>query len=101
MTAAAGRCRSLTVIVPAASAVLPAQGPLPDQGRMAKAIIGYIVRSDFLYWLGMTLARDRMIRSLLATDPRCRGCGEPQPNANARSTCSGTSCPSADDRKAF
>lgn len=63
------RSRSLTVIVPAASAMLPAQGPLPDQGRMVKAIIERIVRSDFLYWLGITLARDRMIRSVLATDP--------------------------------
>ena len=40
------RCRSLTVIVPAASAVVPAQGPLPAQGRMTKAIIAYTVRSD-------------------------------------------------------
>jgi pimeloyl-ACP methyl ester carboxylesterase len=64
-----GRCRSLTVIVPAASAVLPAQGPLPDQGRITKAIIEHLIRSDFLFWLGMTLARDQMIRSVLATDP--------------------------------
>ena len=63
------RCRSLTVIVPAASAVLPAQGPLPDQGPMTKAIIKYTVRSDFFFWLGITLARDQMIRSVLATDP--------------------------------
>ena len=63
------RCRSLTVIVPAASAVLAAQGPLPDQSPIAKAIIWYIASSDFLFWLGMTLARDRMIRSMLATDP--------------------------------
>ncbi len=66
------RCRSLTVIVPAVSAagnVLPAQGPLPDQEPMIKAIIEYTVRSDFLFWLGITLARDQMIRSVLATDP--------------------------------
>jgi len=67
-----GRCRSLTVIVPAASGagnVLPAQGPLPDQGPITKAIIEHIVRSDFLFWLGITLVRDQMIRSVLATDP--------------------------------
>jgi pimeloyl-ACP methyl ester carboxylesterase len=63
------RCRSLTVIVPAASAVLPAQGPLPDQPRITKAILVYTLRSDFLFWLGINLARDRMIRSVLATDP--------------------------------
>ncbi len=63
------RCRSLTVIVPAASAVLPAQGPLPDQEAITKIIIEYTIRSDFLFWLGITLARDQMIRSVLATDP--------------------------------
>lgn len=63
------RCRSLTVVVPTASAVLPAQGPLPDQGAISKAIVEYTVRSDFLYWLGITVARDRMIRAVLATDP--------------------------------
>lgn len=66
------RCRSLTVIVPAASVAgngLPARGPLPAQGPMSKAIIEYTVKSDFLFWLGITLARDQMIGSVLATDP--------------------------------
>ena len=77
------RCRSLTVIVPAASAVLPAQGPLPDQGRMAKAIVERIVRSDFFYWLGITLARDRMIRSVLATDPALVAAASPDERQRA------------------
>lgn len=66
------RCRSLIVIVPAASVagnVLPAQGPLPDQGPLARAITGYILKSDFLFWLGINLIRDQMIRSVLATNP--------------------------------
>jgi 2-hydroxy-6-oxonona-2,4-dienedioate hydrolase len=29
----------------------------------------YGLHSDFLYWLGLTVAPDAMIRSLLATDP--------------------------------
>jgi len=61
------RCRSLTLVVPAASSVLSAQGPLPIQGWIAKAIVQRITKSDFLYWLGMTLAPDQMIRSVLAT----------------------------------
>jgi len=66
------RCRSLTVIVPAASAAgeaLPAQGSLPEQGPMARAIVEHIVGSDSPYWLGITLARDQMVCSVLATDP--------------------------------
>lgn len=66
------RCRSLIVIVPAASVAangLPAQGPLPDQDGMTKAIVEHVLKSDFLFWLGITLARDQMIRSVLATDP--------------------------------
>jgi pimeloyl-ACP methyl ester carboxylesterase len=67
------RCRSLTLIVPAASSVgelLPPQGKLPEQGWLSKAIINFTVRSDFLFWLGIVLAPNRMIRSVLATDPR-------------------------------
>lgn len=66
------RCRSLTVIVPAASVagdVLPAQGPLPDQQPIAKAIVEYVLKCDFLFWLGITLVRNPMIRSVLATNP--------------------------------
>lgn len=68
----AGRCRSLILIVPAASAAgnrLAAQGALPEQGLVSKAIAERMIRSDFLYWLGLTFARDWMIRSVLATDP--------------------------------
>jgi pimeloyl-ACP methyl ester carboxylesterase len=67
------RCRSLTVIVPAVSAAgdaLRPQGKLPEQGWLSKAIINFTVRSDFLFWLGIVLAPNRMIRSVLATAPR-------------------------------
>jgi pimeloyl-ACP methyl ester carboxylesterase len=63
------RCHSLTVIVPAASSVLAAQGALPEQGRLTEALVEHIVKSDFLFWLGITLARDQMIRLVLGTDP--------------------------------
>jgi pimeloyl-ACP methyl ester carboxylesterase len=77
------RCRSLTVIVPAASAVLPAQGPLPDQGWWTRAIIERIVRSDFLYWLGITLACNQMIRFVLATDPALVAAASPDERQRA------------------
>jgi 2-hydroxy-6-oxonona-2,4-dienedioate hydrolase len=66
------RCRSLTLVVPAASAAgkgLKAQGPLPTQGPASQAITELILTSDFLFWLGIMTARDRMIRTVLATDP--------------------------------
>jgi len=75
------RCRSLTVIVPAASAagnVPAAQGALPDQGPISKAIIEYTFRSDFLFWLGIAVARDQMIRSVLATDPALVAAASPE-----------------------
>lgn len=60
------RCRSLTLIVPAAFA---SEDMLPPQGPLTKAIIEYSLSSDFLFWLGIKLARDQIIRSILATDP--------------------------------
>jgi pimeloyl-ACP methyl ester carboxylesterase len=35
---------------------------------MAKALTEYVVGSDLLYWLGLTLAPSQMIRSVLGTD---------------------------------
>ena len=64
------RCRSLTLIVPAVSATESDRlSRLPPQGPVTKAIIEYSLKSDFLFWLGITIARDQMIRSVLATDP--------------------------------
>jgi 2-hydroxy-6-oxonona-2,4-dienedioate hydrolase len=63
------RCRALTLLVPAASAVLPGQGAMPDPDPISKAILKVAIKSDFLFWLGIKLFRDRMIRSVLATDP--------------------------------
>lgn len=80
------RCRSLTVIVPAASSVLRAQGPLPEQGRVTKALIEYVTKSDFLWWLGMTLAPTRMIRFVLATDPAVVAAASPAERQRALDT---------------
>lgn len=81
-----GRCRSLTVIVPAASAVMRAQGPLPEQGPIAKAILEYVTKSDVLWWLGMTLAPARMVRFVLATDPAVVDAASPAERQRALDT---------------
>jgi pimeloyl-ACP methyl ester carboxylesterase len=74
------RCRSLTLIVPAASV---AGNVLFAPNAMTKAIIEYTLKSDFIYWLGITLARDRVIRSLLATDPALVAAARPDERQRA------------------
>ncbi len=66
------RCRALVLIVPAVTLGgngLPPHGPLAAKDPVSRAIIDYTLRSDFIYWLSITLARDPMIRAILATDP--------------------------------
>jgi 2-hydroxy-6-oxonona-2,4-dienedioate hydrolase len=63
------RCRSLVVMVPAAAVAGHPQGPLPSQGPLRKAIVERVLKSDFLFWLGINVARAAMVRSVLATDP--------------------------------
>jgi pimeloyl-ACP methyl ester carboxylesterase len=78
------RCRSLTLIVPAASfagnmMVLP----LGEQSAMSQAIIDYTLRSDFLFWLGLTTARSQMTLSLLATRPSLVAASSPDERQRA------------------
>jgi 2-hydroxy-6-oxonona-2,4-dienedioate hydrolase len=78
------RCRSLTLIVPAASvvgSVLPP--PLGAESATSKAIVEYALKSDFIYWLGFTLARDQMTRTLLATDPALVAAASPDERQRA------------------
>jgi 2-hydroxy-6-oxonona-2,4-dienedioate hydrolase len=63
------RCRSLILIVPAAAAATGAQGTLPAQSPITLAIARRVIRSDFLYWVGIEIAPGAMTRSILATDP--------------------------------
>lgn len=60
------RCSALVALVPAT--YVPGRRSSPP-GPLAAAIMQYGLRSDVLFWLGETLARDTMIRTLLATDP--------------------------------
>jgi pimeloyl-ACP methyl ester carboxylesterase len=61
------RCAALVAMVPATFA--PERPPPRPPNALAEAIIAYGLRSDFLFWLGMTLGEDAMIGTLLATDP--------------------------------
>jgi 2-hydroxy-6-oxonona-2,4-dienedioate hydrolase len=60
------RCAALVAIVPATS--VPGRSP-PMPSPLGAAIMEYALRSDLLFWAGMKLAKDTMIRTLLATDP--------------------------------
>lgn len=61
------RCSALVAIVPATYA--PDKLPARPPNAVARAIIEYGLRSDFLFWLGLVAAEDAMIGALLATDP--------------------------------
>ena len=69
------RCAALVALVPAAFA--PDRPPPRPPNAIAEAIIAYGLRSDWLFWLGMTLAEDAMIGTLLATDPGLVQAAEP------------------------
>jgi pimeloyl-ACP methyl ester carboxylesterase len=76
------RCAALVVLVPAAFA--PDRPPPRPPNAIAEAIIAYGLRSDLLFWLGMTLAEDAMIGTLLATDPALVHAAEPGEQARVR-----------------
>jgi len=76
------RCAALVALVPAAFA--PDRLPPRPPNALAEAIIAYGLRSDFLFWIGMTLAEDRMIGTLLATDPALVHWAEPAEQARVR-----------------
>lgn len=61
------RCAALVVLVPAAHA--PDRPPVRPPDAVASGIIEHALKSDLLFWAGITFAEDAMIASLLATDP--------------------------------
>jgi 2-hydroxy-6-oxonona-2,4-dienedioate hydrolase len=80
------RCRSLTLLVPAASVsgvAAHVQGPTPVQSAISKAVIEYTLKSDFIFWLGIVLARDQMIRAVLASDPALVAAASPDERRRA------------------
>jgi pimeloyl-ACP methyl ester carboxylesterase len=59
------RCRSLVVIVPP----VRARARVPEPERSGGANADRLFGSNLLYWLALVLARDAMLRCVLATDP--------------------------------
>ena len=76
------RCAALVALVPAAFA--PDRPPPRPPNALAEAIIAYGLRSDFLFWLGMTMGEDAMIGALLATDPSLVQAASPDEQARIR-----------------
>lgn len=76
------RCSALAALVPAAYA--PGRSPVEPPDALARAIIDHALRSDFLFWSGMTLGEDAMIGALLATDPALVKRAEPAERARVR-----------------
>ncbi len=61
------RCAALVAVVPATYA--PARPTAEPMSPTAAAALEAMLRSDLLFWLATTLAEDRMIGTVLATDP--------------------------------
>lgn len=76
------RCAALVALVPAAFA--PDRPPPRPPNALAEAIIAYGLRSDFLFWLGMTMGKDAMIGTLLATEPELVHAASPAEQARVR-----------------
>ena len=61
------RCAALVALVPAGYA--PNRPPVRPPSAVAEWIIEHGLKSDLLFWAGITFAEDAMIGTLLATDP--------------------------------
>lgn len=77
------RCSALVALVPAVYA--PGRPPVDPPNALAQAIIEHALRSDLLFWLGLSLNEDAMIGALLATDPALVKAAEPAERARVRS----------------
>jgi 2-hydroxy-6-oxonona-2,4-dienedioate hydrolase len=77
------RCSALVLLVPAAFDPNRALENV-ELGPLSETIIRYGLRSDFLYWLGITLAPHLMIRTLLATDPSLVDRADPNEQERAK-----------------
>lgn len=75
----ADRCSALVPIVPATH-VPNRPAPRPPS-PLASAIIRWGLQSDALFWAGVRFGRDRMIATLLATDPELVHAASPEEQA--------------------
>jgi 2-hydroxy-6-oxonona-2,4-dienedioate hydrolase len=64
------RCSELVLFVPATFSPARKPNTAPVEGPMAGPLLRTLLGSDFVFWLGVTLAPDTMTRTLLATEPK-------------------------------
>lgn len=76
------RCAALVAMVPAAYA--PNRPPVEPPTPLARAIIEYALRSDFIFWAGLRANEDALIAALLATDPALVHAASPEERARVR-----------------
>ncbi|HSG56211.1 MAG TPA: alpha/beta hydrolase, partial [Paracoccaceae bacterium] len=74
------RCSAVIALVPATH--VPGT-PVPLPGAVGAAIMRYALHSDLLLWAGNKVARDRMVGTLLATDPALLDGADPAEQARA------------------
>ncbi len=77
-----GRTAALVALVPATH--VPGRPAPPPPNAAARWIIERGLRSDAAIWLGIRLAEDRMIATLLATDPALVDAAAPAERARVR-----------------
>lgn len=75
------RCAALVALVPAMYA--PDRSLAPPPGALTEFIIEHGLRSDLLFWLGLTTAEGAMTGALLATDPALVAAASPDEQARA------------------
>jgi pimeloyl-ACP methyl ester carboxylesterase len=63
------RCSALVLLVPIAWKPSDVPGPVAGLSRRAELLIRWLVGSDSVFWLALHLARNALIKRILATPP--------------------------------
>lgn len=80
------RIRALVLLVPAAYAPRPGGAPALTAPPLVEFLSNTALRSDFLFWAVTRLARDTVIRSILATPPELVKRANPEEQARIERT---------------
>lgn len=78
------RTTALVLLVPAAYAARPPGAPSMDAPAATHFLFNTALRNDFLFWAATRLARDTMIRAILATPPDIVDKAEPEEQVRVR-----------------
>jgi 2-hydroxy-6-oxonona-2,4-dienedioate hydrolase len=77
------RCAALVLLVPAAYVPRPEGAPSLRTPQATRILFDTVLRSDFLFWLGLKLARSTMTGAILATRPEVLAGAAPDEQARA------------------